>query len=261
MMAFNAWMYNIFLVVAVISWLLSFSERSDWLKPLLVLGALLAILFPSQSGVFFEAVRTNAFWHSPILSVLFLASAFALGGAGLMFVRTLMGPDSGGLTARENFDHTMATLRTVAVAGIVMYAVFEFAEFSIAFWDPNVHSPNLEFLLFGDYWSVFWIFHILLGIVAPLGLFLSRSRGLWAVGSLLAMIGFAAARMSILVPGQIAGQLPGLQAAFQDARLTYTYHPTAMEYLVGCLMLAVGMALFFIGTRLGKTSQRVEQKS
>ncbi len=79
MMAFNAWMYNIFIVIAVISWLLTFKDKSTWLKPLLIFGAFLSILFPSQSGVFFEAVRTNEFWHSPILSVLFLASAIALG--------------------------------------------------------------------------------------------------------------------------------------------------------------------------------------
>ena len=91
MMAFNAWMYNVFVVVAIVSWLLTFSSTSIWLKPLLVFGAFLSILFPSQSGVFFEAVRTNEFWNSPILSVLFLASAIALGSGGLLFVRVLLG--------------------------------------------------------------------------------------------------------------------------------------------------------------------------
>ncbi len=94
MMAFNAWMYNVFVVVAVVSWLLTFRSTSIWLKPLLVFGAFLSTLFPSQSGVFFEAVRTNEFWHSPILSVLFLASAIALGSAGLLLVRVLLGQGS-----------------------------------------------------------------------------------------------------------------------------------------------------------------------
>ena len=58
--------------------------------------------------------------------------------------------------------------------------------------------------------------------------------------------------MCVLVPGQITGQIPGLQAAFQDARLTYSYHPTTMEYLVGLFMLALGIMIYYVGMRLGE---------
>jgi Ni/Fe-hydrogenase subunit HybB-like protein len=262
MMAFNAWMYNIFLVVAAVCWLLSFKDKTNWLKPFLVLGAFMAILFPSQSGVFFEAVRTNDFWHSPILSVLFLASAIALGGAGLLLVRILASSTASAITRQGEPDAAIRTLRGVTAGGIVVYVAFEFAEFSVAFWNPGVHSPNVTFLVFGDYWPVFWILHALLGVVLPLGLLATSSRGLWGLASLLAIVGFAAARMTILVPGQVAGQIPGLQAAFRDVRLTYSYHPTSMEYLVGCFMVAVGMALFYVGAYLSEAvASRVEQKA
>jgi molybdopterin-containing oxidoreductase family membrane subunit len=262
MMAFNAWMYNVFLVVAAASWLLSFKDEATWLKPVLVLGSFMSILFPSQSGVFFEAVRTNDFWHSPILSVLFLASAIALGGAGLLLVRILTSPTSWGEGPRGDKDASIRAIRGVTAVGIIVYAVFEFAELSIAFWSPGVHSPNVRFLLFGDYWQVFWILHGVLGVLVPLALFLTPSQTLWGLASLLAIAGFAAARMSILVPGQIAGQIPGLQAAFQDMRLTYSYHPTLMEYLVGCFIVAVGVGLFYLGVRLSRmVRQRVEQKA
>lgn len=261
MMAFNAWMYNIFLVVAGLTWLLSFKRDSVWLKPLLVSGCFFSILFPSQSGVFFEAVRTNAFWHSPILSVLFLASAVALGAAGLLFIRYLrfsyQPPNAFG---SESPEKAMQALRIVAMAAIGTYLVFEFAEFSVAFWNPGAHSESMIFLLFGDYWSVFWVIHIVLGALIPIGLYFSRVKLLWALASVLTAIGFAAGRMSVLVPGQIAGQIPGLQQAFHDPRLVYAYHPTSMEYLVGCLMLAVGIALYVIVQRLGYTfSQWTEQ--
>ncbi|MCA1962248.1 MAG: polysulfide reductase NrfD [Desulfomonile sp.] len=252
MMAFNAWMYNIFLVVAAVCWLLSFARDSLWLKPLLVLGAFMSVLFPSQSGVFFEAVRTNDFWHSPILSVLFLASAIALGGAGLLLVRALIGPERGGEEVEAETARSLNLLRIVVIVAIVVYEVFEFAEYSIAFWSPGAHSPNVVFLLFGDYWPVFWLLHILLGVIVPLVLLLTASKGLWALGAFLAVVGFAAARMTVLVPGQIAGQIPGLQAAFQDVRLAYHYSPTAMEYLVGCFMVAVGTALLYVGIKLNR---------
>ena len=127
MMAFNAWMYNVFLVVAAASWLLSFKDEATWLKPVLVLGSFMSILFPSQSGVFFEAVRTNDFWHSPILSVLFLASAIALGVAGLLLVRILTSPTSWGEGPRGDKDASIRAIRGVTAVGIIVYAVFEFA--------------------------------------------------------------------------------------------------------------------------------------
>ncbi len=254
MMAFNAWMYNIFLVVAGLAWLISFKDYSLWLKPLLVAGCFFSILFPSQSGVFFEAVRTNAFWHSPILSVLFLASAVALGSVGLLFTRyvTDLAGKQPALHDRDA-ERALGWLRVVAIFAIGTYLVFEFAEFSVAFWNPGAHSKSMLFLLFGDYWLIFWVLHVALGALVPMTLFMSRSQPLWVLASVLAAIGFAAARMSVLVPGQIAGQIPGLQEAFQDPRLVYSYHPTLMEYLVGCLMLAVGIATFVVIKRLSDT--------
>ena len=171
MIAFNAWMYNIFLIVAVVTWLLSFKNGSVWLKPLLVFGAFLSILFPSQSGVFFEAVRINEFWHSPILSVLFLASAIALGAAGLLLARSVYGLGLATASDREDEDHAARRLRIIAVLGILVYVVFEFAEFSIALWTTGPHSPNVEFLLFGDYWAVFWIRSPAAGRTDPSGAF------------------------------------------------------------------------------------------
>jgi protein NrfD len=252
MIAFNAWMYNIFLLVALATWLLSLKKESVWLKPLLIFGGILAVLFPSQSGVFFEAVRINEFWHSPILSVLFLSSAIALGAAGLLLVRSLYGAESTSLRDVEDYDSARRWLRIISVVAIVVYLMFEFAEFSIVFWNPGPHSPNVEFLLFGDYWAVFWILHILFGVLIPVMFFTSSQKWLWNFAAFLVVVGFAAARMCVLIPGQITGQIPGLQAAFQDARLTYSYHPTTMEYLVALFMLALGIMIYYLGMRLGE---------
>ncbi len=262
MIAFNAWMYNIFIIVAVITWLLTFRTESIWLKPLLVLGGFMSILFPSQSGVFFEAVRINEFWHSPILSVLFLASAIALGASGLLLARAVQGLRLTSSGDKTGENEAAQRLRVIAVVAILVYIMFEFAEFSIVFWSPGPHSPSVSFLLFGDYWPVFWIGHLLLGVLIPMLFFGTSRKALWVWAAFLVGVGFGAARMCILVPGQVTGQIPGLQQAFQDARLTYTYHPTSMEYLVGAFMLALGMAIFYVGMRLAQTlAARSEQKA
>lgn len=244
MMAFNAWMYNIFVAVAIISWILTFSKNSALLKPFLVLGMFLSILFPSQSGVFFEAVRTNEFWNSPLLSMLFFVSAITLGGAALMFVRAAGASDA---------DSALRVLRTVTILGLIVYVVFEFAEFSIVFWNPGAHSPHVEFLLFGGYWFVFWVIHLAIGVLIPLLMLSTNNRALWVAASVLAVIGFGAARMCILIPGQVIPQLPGIQEAFQDPRLSFVYNITTMEYLVVLLMVAVGMSVFYIGSLLGRS--------
>jgi protein NrfD len=256
MMAFNAWMYNIFLVVAGLCWLLTFKKESVWLKPLLTLGMFFSIVFPSQSGVFFEAVRTNEFWRSPLLSMLFFVSAITLGGAALLFVRAAT---ASAFSAKEGSDVAAALniLRSVTLIGLLIYVVFEFAEFSIAFWNPGVYSPNIQFLLFGGYWPVFWIIHLGIGVVIPFILFASNSRGAWVFAAVLSMIGFGAARLCILVPGQVIGQIPGISQAFQDPRLSYSYTITSMEYLVALMMVALAMTVFYIGFKL---NQMVESR-
>jgi len=250
MIAFNAWMYNLFLVVSLVCWFLSFRTESVWLKPLLCLGAFLSILFPSQSGVFFEAIGTKEYWNSPLLSMMFLSSALTAGAGSLLLIRTLLRPASDNGEHEEN-GHAIRTLRFITVAALIVYLAFEFAEISIAVWRPYAESRATDYLIRGDYWWVFWIFQLLVGAFVPLALYLlTKSRGAWAFASLLLVVGFVTARMGILVPGQIVGQIPGLQQAFQDVRLTYAYHATSMEYLIGALMIAVGMAIFFIGRRL-----------
>ncbi len=251
MITFNAWMYNSFLAVAVICWLLTFKSESVWLRPLLCLGAFLSALFPSQSGVFFEAIGTKEYWNSPLLSMMFLSSGLAAGAASLLFIRTILPLVSRKSAKRvEENDQAVRTLRFITVATVIVYLAFEFAEVSIAVWRPYAESKAIDFLIRGDYWWVFWIVQLLVGSFIPLALYaFSKSRGAWAIASLLLILGFIAARMGILIPGQIVGQIPGLQQAFQDVRLTYSYHATPMEYLIGALMIAVGMAIFFIGRR------------
>jgi molybdopterin-containing oxidoreductase family membrane subunit len=138
----------------------------------------------------------------------------------------------------------------VTLIGLIIYFVFEFAEFSIALWNPNVDAPAIELILWGPYWWVFWIMHLFLGGIVPLALLLTRRPQAWVMAALLVAITFISARLNVLVPGQAVGEIQGLQDAFHHHRLTYLYHATAMEYLVGLFLLAVGMAVFYVGEQI-----------
>lgn len=250
MMAFNAWMYTAFCVVAAAAFFLSFrQQRSDWLKPLLCLAILFAMLFPSQSGAFFGVVDAKPFWNSALMPVMFLVSAITAGSAMLLVIRETLRPKDDPDTPSEH-DSALRVLRTVVIAGLIAYFVAEFAELSIAFWNPTVHAPAVELMLFGPYWWVFWIIHVVLGGIVPLAMLATRSRGLWVVAGLLVAVAFISARLNVLVPGQSVGEIRGLQEAFSHDRLSYVYHATMMEYLVGLFIVAVGMALFWFGQKV-----------
>ncbi|GIW75339.1 MAG: polysulfide reductase [Phycisphaerae bacterium] len=259
MMAFNSWMYTAFCITAGIAFFLSYRRnRSDWLKPLLCLAILFAILFPSQSGAFFGVVDAKPFWNSALLPVMFLISAITAGSALLLVIRETLRPTDDPDTPDEH-DAALRTLRIVVVSGLIAYFVSEFAELSIAYWNPTVHAPAVELILFGPYWWVFWIIHLLIGGLIPLIFLSTQSRGLWVVAGFLVAVTFISTRLNVLVPGQAVGEIRGLQEAFHDDRLKYVYHATLMEYLVGFFIVAIGMMLFWIGQRInGRLTHRAE---
>jgi molybdopterin-containing oxidoreductase family membrane subunit len=265
MMAFNAWMYGVFMLCAVIAWLLSYRTQSGWLKPVLCLGVLFSVLFPSQSGAFFGVVDAKAHWHSALLPMVFLTSAITAGAATLLLVRAIItrpAVDANSAEAPAEHDAAIRTLRLITLAGLCVYFVLEFAEFSIALWNPVSHAPAVDLVLWGPYWWVFWIIHLAIGGLLALILLSTRNRAFWTLAAFIVAITFVSARLNVLIPGQAVGEIQGLQEAFQHDRLKYIYHATAMEYFVGMFLLAVGMAVFFVGQRISSIlSDRASSQS
>ena len=246
MMAFNAWMYGVFMLVAAGCFALSFVDRREWLKPLLCLGIVFSILFPSQSGSFFGVVDAKPFWHSPLLPILFLISAITAGAALLLCVRWLMGGED-----RPTRD-ALRRLRRVTIGGLIVYFALEAAEFSLALWNPNVGAPEIDLILWGPQWWVFWVFHLGIGGVLALVLLLRQDLTGWVAGAFLVAVTFVSARLNVLIPGQMVGELEGLQEAFSHPRLAYVYQASLNEYFVGLFMLAAAMTIFFVGHRLNQ---------
>jgi protein NrfD len=256
MMAFNTWTYLALLALCAGIWWLSYRPDRGWLKPLLVLAMLLIVMVPSQSGAFFGVVDAKPYWHSALLPILLFVSAMTAGAAVLLLVRALVA-DTGGDAGRRESYPALRILRTVVLVGIALYFVLEFAEFSIGLWNPQAGAPELDLVLTGPYWWVFWIVHVLLGGVVPFALLLLRSPRAWVVAGGLVGVTFVSSRLNVLIPGQAVGELRGLQEAFVHPRLDYVYNATAMEYLVALFAVALGMAIVYIGLRL---SSMIEQR-
>lgn len=252
MMAFNSWMYIALLIVCAIVWWLSYKPDSGWLRPVIALGTVIALMVPSQSGAFFGVVSANAFWHSALLPVMMLVGAMTAGAAVLMVVRAILGDGRWGGVGDTPEDALAAVtaLRWVLIGGLITYFVMEFAELSIALWNPQSHSPEVALLLTGPYWWVFWIVHVLLAGVILLVLLGVRKPVMWVYGALLLSVTMISSRLNVLIPGQSVEEINGLVDAYNHPRLTFIYVPTLMEYLVGMFCFALSIAVLYIGLRV-----------
>ncbi len=254
MMAFNAWMYTLFIgCAAVLFWLslkkakqTDLHDKSRWMLPLMALAFVFSIAFPSQSGAFFGVVDAKPFWSSPLLPILFLVSAITSGGAVLLLVYTFL--------HYEEFDLThqpFKMLRYVIIGGILFYFLAEFAEYSMVFWSPNSHIREaVELILFGPFWWVFWIVHLGGALIALYLLWKGKTYQIIGTGAFIVAVTFVSARLNVLIPGQAVAELKGLKEAFYHERLRFDYSATLNEYLVALFIGAFGVALVYLGIKL-----------
>ncbi len=253
MMAFNAWMYSLFIATAAAIFYLTlnkekqtdFHDKKRWILPLMALGFLFSVAFPSQSGAFFGVVDAKPFWSSPLLPILFLVSAITSGAAVLLLVYTFL--------HYEEFDLThqpFKLLRLTIIGGIIFYFVAEFAEYSLVFWSPNSHIREaVELILFGPFWWVFWLVHLGGALLALYLLFKGKTYQTVGTGAFIVAVTFVSARLNILIPGQAVAELKGLKEAFTHERLRFDYSATLNEYLIALFIGAFGVALVYFGIK------------
>ncbi len=261
MMAFNGWMYSIFILVAGLLFFLTIKrekqtdlqDKSGWLVPLMALGFLFSIAFPSQSGAFFGVVDAKPFWSSPLLPILFLISAITSGGAVLLLVYSFSYYKDYSIS-----EQPFKMLRYTIIGGILFYFIAEFAEYSLVFWSPNSHVKEaVELILFGPFWWVFWLVHVGGGIVALYLLFKGNTYPKIGTGAFIVAVTFVSARLNILIPGQAVSELKGLKEAFYHERLRFDYSATLNEYLIALFIGTFGVALVYLGIKfLSKYTQK-----
>jgi protein NrfD len=223
-------------------------ENSAWLRCLATVGVPLAIAFHGGVGSLFATLSAHASWHTPLMPVLFLTGALVSGG-GLMAMTV-----AGFWPHRDQVWKDSLTLIGRAVLGLLLLdMVLEWAEFSIPMWyGVGPEHTMLMNLLFGHYWYVFWILHILLGTLVPLGLLIAKGRQPWAIGLAggLIAITFVAVRLNIVIPALTDPNLHLLESSFTDARLQFSYLPSFFEWQVIAGIVAMGGAMFYLGLRL-----------
>jgi Ni/Fe-hydrogenase subunit HybB-like protein len=98
---------------------------------------------------------------------------------------------------------------------------------------------------------MFWGVQIVLGLVIPV-LVLAQpklAKNGFAAGlmGLLLLVGYAAARILIVVPGQVAEMMPGQAEAFAGPKLSLAYTPSLMEWSVTSAVMGFAILGILIG--------------
>ena len=208
----------------------------------------LVIAFCGGVGLLFATVAAHPVWHHPIYPVLFVTDSLVSGGALLLALVAL--------TRDGGTDEGRSLLKTLSytIAGLVVFdLLLECSRFATPLWHvAGGESEAIRLILFGKFWYVFWIVHILLGAGIPLILLLWKpaSRSAAALGGGLVASTFLAVRLNIVIPGQVIPALKGLEEAYVGRRLAFDYVPSVFEWSVVMFLAAAGIALLYLGIRL-----------
>ncbi len=262
MMAWMVWLYTAYFLLLVFELYYAFkkdgakdpAELARYKKILAWLGGIgipLAVAFHGGVGALFATVIARDLWHTPIYPILFLTGALLSGGALMTMVVAYFWPARG-----EAWRETVTYLGKVVLALVAFDFLLEWAEYSIPMWyGVGAEYQKLMYVLFGPYWWNFWIIHFLFGVLVPVAL-LVWGRGPGAVGlaSLLVVVTFFAVRLNLVIPGLVFPELRGLEHSYTDPtlpfnRLSFDYVPSLFEWQVFFGVIAVGIALFYLGYR------------
>jgi protein NrfD len=262
-MAWMVWLYTAYFVVLLGA--LFFALRRDlvrvsaeraarddrMVKLLATAGVPLVIAFAGGVGAELGTVIAREAWHTSIYPILSLADAIVSGAALMTAVAVFFS------RTRDAAWADMVRLLGRLVLGLVLLDVLlEWAEYSIPMWDGiGSKYQLLRHVLFGPYWYVFWLVHMLLGVAVPIVLLTFGRRRPAAIGTAAALVAvtFFAVRLNLVIPGLVTPQLEGLQTAYLDPignRLSFDYLPSLFEWQVLAGVVAAGVAAFFVGYRL-----------
>ena len=223
-------------------------EREKKIVKLLgTIGVPLAVAFHGGVGALFGVIGARPYWHSALYPILFLVGALASGGALLTAIVAFFWPERG-----KEHEELVSFLGKITLGLLALDLLLEWSEVSITIWGsiPS-HVAGFKLMLFGPYWWVFWIVHLLLGSVIPIVLFATRPRSVRWVGVAAGLMAatFMSVRLNIVIPSLAVPELEGLVHAYTDSRLQFYYFPSLHEWLVMLFVVSLGIALFYVGYR------------
>jgi molybdopterin-containing oxidoreductase family membrane subunit len=248
-LALMVWGYTLFLILILISLYLAFTQPDK--KPMKIvmwIGFVVSILVAGGVGFLLGGNASRLFWHVGLLPVQFPVFAIA-SGAALMLV--LVGWFMPALEEKQRGD-LLWLLAIISIATSVAKLYFLFADLTQSLYGGATDNViAVQYMLTGPYAFMFWGVQIVLGLAIPVLVLaqpkLAKNGFVAGLMGLFLLIGYAAARILIVVPGQVAEMMPGQADAFYGPKLTMDYTPSLMEWSVTSAVMGFAILGILIG--------------
>lgn len=171
-----------------------------WLRPVGIVGSLLALSMPLYTGIDLMANQAREVWQSPLVPLLFVVLSVTSGAAVLIVLA---------LVWKGALPEATAFLRRILLASVAITLVMFFVEVVALTFGTQEEQSAWTFIN-SEFGMRFWLLTLLVGIVVPLVLLafpaLAGNPVLVSVAGIAGMVGAYTFREVILY----AGQLPQL---------------------------------------------------
>lgn len=244
-MGIMAWLYLLYGFVLVVMLYLSVAgENGRFLSTLSYLAIPFAVLFAGAEGALFGVVGARAVWESGLTPIVFLVEG-ALSGTAAVILGTFM---------LNQLDQSRASLLGRVMLGLLLLIMLlEWAEYSTALYASiPAKSDAVRTILFGPYWWVFWLIHLLVGVLIPLLLLATRPSHLLfiALAAALTLATAVSTKLNLVIPALTQNDLHGLGEAFTGPGLEFTYFPTLSEWALFIWIGSLAILIFLGGNCL-----------
>ncbi len=238
-----SWFYLVYGILLVVMLYLAWKRpESNALRWLGWIGLPFAILFGGAEGSLFGVVGARALWESGLTPILFLVEGAFSGVALILFLSVLFGE-----------LQALAFLRNLTIALLLAVVVLEMSEYFTAFYaNIPAKTASLNLVLFGQFWWVFWIAHLGLGLLVPLVLLASEPKNgtALAVGGALVAFFAITTKLILVLPALVVPEFEGLRTAYVGPGLSLEYFPTSSEWLVAIWAVSLAALIFLAGYRI-----------
>ena len=256
MMSWMIWLYTVYFLLLVLQVFYAFRKKEEKAQILFKIGFPLAIAIPVCGGSLFGVVGARPYWHSAIFPVLFLFEALLSGIALITLLGIVMG------LAKDDSAGAFSILSKIILGLLSANIILEGAVLAVPLWGQIAyHIDAVKLVLFGQFWWIFWIVHMGLGVILPLFLLLKKTtlNKLGLAAGLIAFT-FMSVRLNIVIPALAIPELKGLENAFIEKRLLFSYVPSLHEWQVSLFIVTLAIGLFYLGMKfLPKLEMRSER--
>jgi Ni/Fe-hydrogenase subunit HybB-like protein len=258
--AWNIYLYVGFMgIVAAYLWTMMERKANALSKPVGLLAFVWRLALTTGTGSIFGFLVARQAYDSAVLAPMFIIMSFAFGLAIYLLV-LMFSYEQEGRPLGNVLISRLKNLMGVFVAAVLFFSIIYHVT---KLYGTKYHGVESFFLLNGGiYTAMFWLGHVLLGCLMPLGIIyhpaLSKSRVWLASACGMIVLGGLAAMYFIIIGSQAypLQMFPGMtviESGFGAAANDIApYVPSLPEFLLGLGGMAVAMLLTTVAVRVLK---------